>query len=341
MVNIVRIKENLGNWIRFDVKKIVITSNNIVQVKHERNDTTEVLSVDISNMIDDIEYRMQDYQNVIHSIKKSTEITSASPVISLDLALNIYDDRLRNYYSYEFGEFPRYIYTASDETKTPETATKTIIFPPRETPLEWLERIHARIFHVTQRIQVLRHEEPHQNALSEKICREVPEDHDEVLRYDISCNLIKRPIGWLALQMENYESKYSRHLAAVEVAKKANRTIPTFNDQNDRNTIETMLEKIEESLTEECLRDHFDLHRTADWNPIQNTQRKITLCNDDANRTPGEVLVDVNAFFTDGRGRIAQEHAKKTYHDISTKYWVKAKRTSHRKLVTERIVNLD
>ena len=236
--------------------------------------------------------------------------------------------------------FPIYAYTHEDETETVDTPNKTIQFPPRETPLEFIERISARLFAVTHRIAVLRHEEPHQNALSEDICREVPEDHDEVLRYDISNNLIKRPVGWIALQMENYESKYQRHLAAVEAAKKADRAIPNFNDDRDRSNIETLLEKIEESLTEECLRDHFDLHNTSDWNPVQNTQRKITLCNDDANRTPGEVLVDVNAFFTDGRGRIAQEHAKKTYHDISTKYWVKAKRTSHRKLVTERIIEV-
>ena len=238
------------------------------------------------------------------------------------------------------NHYPFYAFVAESETETLEEPTETIMFPPRETPLEFIERMHARIFHITQRIQVLRHEEPHQNALSEKICREVPEDHDEVLRYDISCNLIKRPIGWLALQMENYESKYQRHLTAVETAQKANRAIPNFNDQNDRNSIETMREKIETSLTEECLRDHFDLHRTSDWNPVQNTQRKITLCNDDANRTPGEVLVDVNAFFTDGRGNVNERGAKKTYHEISTKYWVKAKRTSHRKLVTERTIEI-
>lgn len=243
--------------------------------------------------------------------------------------------------NYEPSEYPHFVFIDDGQDRTVETPTKTIYLPPAETPLEWIERVTARIFHVTQRIAVLRHEEPHQNALSEKICREVPEDHDEVLRYDISCNLIKRPIGWLALQLENYESKYNRHLAAVEAAQKANRAIPNFNDNTDRNKIEEMLDKVDESLTEECLRDHFDLHRTADWDPIQNTQRKITLCNDDANRTPGEVLVDVNAFFTDGRGRIAQEHAKKTYHDISTRYWVKAKRTSHRTLVTERTVTLD
>ena len=42
---------------------------------------------------------------------------------------------------------------------------------------------------------------------------------------------------------------------------------------------------------------------------VQNKQRKITLCDDD--NSPGEVLVDVNAFFTDGRGRVAEDTREK------------------------------
>ena len=100
-----------------------------------------------------------------------------------------------------------------------------------------------------------------------------------------------------------------------------------------------MLEKIEENLTEECLQNHFDLHQIHEWKRVQREERKITLCNDDL--SPGEVLVDINAFFTDGdgnRNEAAEEHAKETYHNISTKYWVMAKRTPHRNLVNERIV---
>lgn len=231
------------------------------------------------------------------------------------------------------GHFP-YLYDWS------ENHTEYAI-PQPETPLEFLERITARLFQVTQRIAVLRHEEPHQNALSENICREVPEDHDEVLRYDLSNNLIKRPVGWLCLQLETFTTYYQRYLDQAEAAQKAGRPAPAaFNRRTDMNKIETMLEKIETSLTEECLRDHFDLHETEDWNRVHNTERKITLCKDDQKKSPGEVLVDVNAFFTDGRGNIAQTHAKKTYHDISTKYWVMAKRTTHRKLVTERTVTM-
>ena len=99
-----------------------------------------------------------------------------------------------------------------------------------------------------------------------------------------------------------------------------------------------MLDKLETHLTEECLENHFDLHDHAEWDKIQNKQRKITLCADDY--SPGELLVDVNSFFTDGNGNIAETHAKKTYHDISTKYWAVAKRTPHRNLVTERIVDI-
>ena len=55
-----------------------------------------------------------------------------------------------------------------------------------------------------------------------------PADHDEVLRYDIACNLIKRPVGWLALQLQTYQTRYNRHLAAVVKAKEAGRTPPSI-----------------------------------------------------------------------------------------------------------------
>lgn len=326
-------------------KKIIFIDKNTIQVKIDKNNKVRIVQYNISHLKKGVMY--------IPDNRKNSDIWFFGYLPYDDIFRPRYhfsnfegeiDRGYTNSEEYTLptnnSDYPYYPYVGEGETETVDTPTERVIFPPRETPLQFVERITAKLFHVTQRIQVLRHEEPHQNALSEDICREVPEDHDEVLRYDISNNLIKRPVGWIALQMENYESKYTRYLAEVEAAKRANRAIPNFHDNTDRNKIETMLEKIEESLTEECLRDHFDLHRTDDWNPVQNTQRKITLCNDDANRTPGEVLVDVNAFFTDGRGRIAQEHAKKTYHDISTKYWVKAKRTSHRKLVTERIVEV-
>ena len=169
-------------------------------------------------------------------------------------------------------------------------------------------------------------------------CREVPADHAEVLRYDIACNLIKRPVGWLTLQLQTYQNRYNRHLAAVVKAKEAGRTPPTFNKGSDETKIEAMLENLETHLTEECLENHFDLHDHAEWDKIQNKQRKITLCADDY--SPGELLVDVNSFFTDGDGNVAEEHAKRTYHEISTKYWVMAKRTPHRNLVTERTVEV-
>ena len=59
-----------------------------------------------------------------------------------------------------------------------------------------------------------RHEEPHQNwRYRTNICREVPADHEEVLRYDIACNLIKRPVGWLALPTSRlFRTGYNRHL---------------------------------------------------------------------------------------------------------------------------------
>ena len=237
------------------------------------------------------------------------------------------------------SSYPYYFYLGEGETETLETPDRTILFPPPETTEEFLERIYARLLHLTRRIKILRHEEPHQNALSTRICREVPADHEEVLRYDIACNLIKRPVGWLALQLETFQTRYTRHLAEVVKAKKAGRTPPTFNRDSDKRNIETMLEKLETQLTEDCLQEHFDLHDHGEWDKIQNKQRKITLCNDDL--SPGEVLVDVNSFFTDGNGNIAETHAKRTYHEISTKYWVKAKRTPHRELVTSRSYSID
>ena len=236
----------------------------------------------------------------------------------------------------DLSGFPYFMLFSADETETDEPATKTTVFPPPETIEQWFERIYARVLHLTRRIKVLRHEEPHQNALSERICREVPEDHDEVLRYDIACNLIKRPVGWLTLQLQTFQTRYNAHLEKVVKAKEAGTTPPTFNPGSDQTKIETMLEKLETHLTEECLENHFDLHDHAEWDKIQNKQRKITLCADDY--SPGEVLVDINSFFTDGGGNIAEEHAKKTYHDISTKYWVMAKRTPHREQVIHRVV---
>ena len=310
--------------------KIWTPRENIIKIKKNDDSVTEF---NLSHIIGDIEYKSADGHGF--GISK---IYRPEPHRLSFWRKNGYHEPQIASITKDITSYPDYLYLGWDQTETDEPATQTVVFPPRETPLEFIERISARLFYITHRIAVLRHEEPHQNALSEDICREVPADHDEVLRYDISNNLIKRAVGWVVLQMETYETRYNRYLESVETAKRANRAIPTFNDNTDRNKIETMVEKIEDSLTEECLRDHFDLHNTSDWDPVQNTQRKITLCNDDANRTPGEVLVDVNSFFTDGRGRIAHEHAKKTYHDISTLYWVKAKRTSHRTLVTERTV---
>ena len=197
-----------------------------------------------------------------------------------------------------------------------------------------MARVSARMLHLTRRIRVLRHEEPHQNALSTDICREVPAGHEEVLRYDIACNLLKRPVGWLALQLQTHQNRYNQYLGRKVAAELAGRTPPTFAYDGERVKIEAMLEKLETHLTEECLEEHFDLHDHGEWDKIQNKQRKITLCAEDL--SPGEVIVDVNSFFTDGNGRVAEAHAKRTYHEISTKYWVMAKRTPHRKLVTER-----
>ena len=237
----------------------------------------------------------------------------------------------------ENTQYPIYISGSGEETNI----DRTILFPPPETHAEWLERIAARLLHLTRRIEVLRHETPHQNALSENICRDVPEGHDEIDRYDFSSNPIKRPVGWIRLQIENYQAKYDNHLKKVAKAEVDGTAPPADFDTSGRQSIETMLEKLESELTEECLRDHFDLHDIAVWKQVQKKERKITLCNDDKTKSPGELLVDVNAFFTDGdgnRNEAAEAHAKRTYHEISTKYWVMSQRTHHRNIVMERII---
>lgn len=320
-------------------KAIWFVNQNTIKYQLEIDGIIKVIQLDISNAKNGITYIASSIENAINL----DAVTIGKDIYDLDIHRqdNSVDYQLKQDIDATIPDdpndpaYPVFVYGSG----TDEPATETIIFPPPETVEQFMERVWAKLLHLTRRIKILRHEEPHQNALSEKICREVPEDHDEVLRYDIACNLIKRPCGWLALQLQTYQERYNRHLAAVVKAKEAGTTPPTFNRGSDETKIETMLDKLEANLTEECLQNHFDLHDHGEWDKIQNKQRKITLCDDDS--SPGEVLVDVNSFFTDGDGNIAETHAKKTYHDISTKYWVMAKRTPHRNLVTQRTVEID
>ena len=320
--------------------KIVFLSELVLQVKRKFGGVTSNIVFDFSKIKSKIKYTTPHTSGGVNRLYSVRYDPSENPLFGISFELWFTNNSGNQIYEWNPPDitYPRFMYLAEGETETIETPDRTIHFPPQETVEQFFERVWARLLHLTRRIRILRHEEPHQNALSEKICREVPENHDEVLRYDIACNLIKRPCGWLALQLENYQARYNRHLAAVETAKEAGRTPPTFNRGTDETKIQTMLDKLDANLTEECLQEHFDMHDHAEWDRVQNKQRKITLCDDD--NSPGEVLVDVNAFFTDGRGRVAETHAKKTYHDISTKYWVMAKRTAHRNLVTERTVEM-
>ena len=331
-----------------DDKKIIYHKDRFFQVKSVVDGVTKNIRCDIRNIIFGITYYTEDGVKT-GDVKASNplNLNTLSTYYSYGgkyLSVNRHAINRKGIYLYSWdvpsdpSEYPIFPFLAEGETETVETPDQIIVYPPPETVEQFLERIYARLLHLTRRIKVLRHEEPHQNALSTAICREVPADHAEVLRYDIACNLIKRPVGWLALQLQTYQNRYNRHLAEVVKAKEAGRTPPTFNVGNDQTKIETMLEKLEAHLTEDCLQNHFDLHDHGEWDKIQNKQRKITLCEDDY--SPGEVLVDVNSFFTDGDGNVAETHAKKTYHDISTKYWVMAKRTPHRNLVTQRVVEI-
>ena len=327
-----------------DDQQVTFISPTFFKVRRVENGITRVYGCDISNARADIIYREP---QLVTKLKMHTlYLRSDYNRISIErfTHANRYGNRnertARQISTSPVNlEYPYLLYLKDGETATDEPATETILFPPPETHEQFMERVSARLLHLTRRIRALRHEEPHQNALSKNICREVPADHAEVLRYDIACNLLKRPIGWLALQLQTQQTRYNSHLAAVEKAKEAGRTPPTFGHTGEYPKLEALLNKIDMHLTEECLEEHFDMHDHAEWDKIQNKQRKITLCDDDY--SPGEVLVDVNSFFTDGDGNVAEEHAKRTYHEISTKYWVMAKRTPHRNLVTERIVELD
>ena len=317
-------------------KKIVFMNQNLFKVTIIEDGNRITWACDISNIKDGIYYKNKNKHRY-----ESLNIENKDLNLFMGWPQNPYTQlTLVEFLPDNSNNYPFYDYVGEGETETDEPATETIVFPPPETYEEFVERIGGRLYHLTQRISVLNHEKPHQHAKSEQICLEVDANHPEVIRYDLSCNLIKRPVGWLMLQIDTLNNRYANHLKAVETAKQAGTTPPTFNDARDREKIETMLEKLEIELTEECLKDHYDLHHIDDWKRVQKDEMKITLCQNDQHKSPGEILVDVRTFFTDGDGNFAEKHAKRTYHEISTKWWTLAERTIHRKLVTERTVTL-
>ena len=207
-----------------NVLKIVLFENKTIKVKYNINGEIINVLYDLKNARRGIFYQGHSARGTYIDYWERDLYNQ----LRLDLKFGTHGGGHIDYYPPRNTTFPMYLYLGADQTETDETPDRTIHFPPQETVEQFFERVWAKLLHLTRRIRILRHEEPHQNALSEKICREVPENHDEVLRYDIACNLIKRPCGWLALQLENYQARYNRHLAAVVTAKEAGRTPPNF-----------------------------------------------------------------------------------------------------------------
>ena len=69
--------------------------------------------------------------------------------------------------------YPYVAYAAQGEDREDEPATQTVFLPPLETHLEFMERIQARLLHLTRRASVLRHELPHLSSRSRRVCLEI------------------------------------------------------------------------------------------------------------------------------------------------------------------------
>ena len=300
--------------------KIWFTSERMLKVKTGET----VTAYNLRHAILYITYSTADLEITVIMEKPTTSHLGGS-YISLAQDVNA-SARLQ---SYPNLTYPYYVHVGDDETETDEPVDRTILFPPRETTEEWGERISAELLFLARRIAILRHEEPHHNSRSRRICNEVNDNHEEVHRYDHSVNLLKLAVGWFKLQLNGYEQRY---LAEV---KKVGKPVPDF-DINKRDELETLFNKMSSNLTEDRLQEHFDLHNTDEWRQA-HAERKIVLCNDDC--SVGELIADINSYHT-SRGVTHHALAERSFHDVSTKHWVQAKRTPHRKLVTERTVTL-
>ena len=136
--------------------------------------------------------------------------------------------------------------------------------------------------------------------------------------------------------INGYQGHWNSHLEKVEDAKKKNQPEPKFTRLNERDGIEEMLEKLENTLTEEALIEHHETHDTTAWQNA-HAARKIVLC--DKNCGVGEELADINSYHTSG-GVTNHRLAEQSFHNIAVTYWNQALQTPYRKLVTERTVTI-
>ena len=304
-----------------DISKIILASAKTLKVKQ----TDGVILYDFTGVRPNIVYKSNkitvsdvrwSYYNKFQVVMKSNEYM-----------LEIITDPITT--------FPHYVYLAEGETATDEPADRTIIFPPQETHAEWIERIAPRLLHLTRRVSVLRHEEPHLSSRSRRVCLDLDDRNEYVHRYDHSINLMRLPVGKLQLDINAYNQRWDAHEKKVAEAEAAGTEPPEFTRLSDRDTIEALLEKLEERLTEDMLLDHHETHNSNEWRNA-HADRKVVLCNADC--SVGEVLLDINSFHTDRHGNTNHQLAEQSFHDVAVKHWNEAKRTRHREIVRERVV---
>lgn len=315
------------------------------------NPQTLKVKVSIAENIHVIHYDLQHYRKgIVYTNRNSSDTSPLQESYIVDIPRlsepeQYFNFHGRNHFVDEYygigkpepGDYPLYLYLGPDQTEVDESATKTIVFPPPETHLEFMERIQSRLLHLTRRSSVLRHEQPHLSERSRRVCLDLDDRSEYVHRYDHAINLLRLPVGWLQNMINAYQAQWNAHLERVEAAKKKNQPEPTFTRLNDRDDIETLLEKLENRLTEETLIDHHETHDTTEWQNA-HASRKIVLCNDDC--SVGEEIADINSFHT-ARGVTNHRLAEKSFHDVAVTYWNQALQTPYRKLVTRRTFTLD
>ena len=254
-----------------------------------------------------------------------------------DFTIEIYPKELREDMTEiaNIQTYPTSLYDWYDFKDLPVTANLDIVLP--ETHALWIERISARVLHLTRRVSILRHEEPHLSSRSRRVCLDLDDRNEYVHRYDHSINLMRLPVGKLQLDINAYVQRWDAHEKKVAEAKEAGTEPPEFTRLSDRDTIEALLEKLEERLTEDALLDHHETHNTNEWRNA-HADRKVVLCNADC--SVGEVLLDINSFHTDREGNTNHQLAEQSFHDVAVKHWNQAKRTRFRELVTSRVITL-
>ena len=301
------------------------------KIKQTVGDKTDVVEYDFSNIIPNIKYLFtptNDFPLLNAEITKDHDFQGDLRDLPI-FFVKYKSNNSRLYMSLDATD-PSRIFA---DLGTPNR-TYTL---PIDTHHEWIERISPRVLHLTRRVSILRHEEPHLSSRSRRVCLDLDDRNEYVHRYDHSINLMRLPVGKLQLDINTYNNRWDSHERKVAKAKEKGNPIPEFDRFSDRDDIETLLEKLEEKLTEDALLEHHETHNTNEWRNA-HAERRVVLCNDDC--SVGELLLDINRFHTDRHGNTNHELAEQSFHDIAVTHWNEAKRTTHRTLVTERIVTI-